>query len=76
MTAHYRHPRYEFGPEAIEVGRFILERRRRGDCTMAILEGVNQSTSSFQVWRFEISGAATPWLTAPRLAPCGSSTPC
>jgi hypothetical protein len=33
-------PRYTFGPRSIQIGRYILDRRRRGLCTMAIMEAI------------------------------------
>jgi hypothetical protein len=43
MTAHCRPvERFEFGPKSIELAKFIIDRRHRGDSTMAVFEAVGQ----------------------------------
>jgi hypothetical protein len=47
-----RIPHREFGPRSIEVGQFLLERRRAGDCTAASFEAVQEAFPELSFFDF------------------------
>jgi hypothetical protein len=47
-----RTPRYTFGPRAMRVGRFLLERREAGDCAVDALEAAHEHFPDLSFYDF------------------------